>query len=166
MHALKYKKNPHLLRLKPYPQIKLSGTPFIKDLFVIQDIRSSQWNHPEFLFQPACAWVLIKCMHGYFRLPESPFLYILTGYNVFRTPLLMLPMHSVFLFYVYSVYFCYHWALLSLRWHLRLEASEHTINALVYGWNLPIHENVKGPEPSAIIRNVCANFRVCRLMGM
>jgi hypothetical protein len=55
MHSLKYNKIPHLMRLKPYPQIKLSGTPFLKDLFVIQDIRSSQCNHPEFLFQPAFA---------------------------------------------------------------------------------------------------------------
>ncbi len=156
------KKIPYLLRLKPYPQIKLSGTPFIKDLFVIQDIRSSQWNHPEFLFQPACAWVLIKCMVTF--VCQKAFFY--TFWQAIMCFALLCLCYPCILYFCFMFTFCYHWALVSLRLHLRLEASEHSTNALVYGWNLPIHENVKGPEPSAIIRNVCANFRICRLMGM
>jgi hypothetical protein len=39
---------------------------------------------------------------------------------------------------------------LEIHLDFTLKASEHTINALVYIWNLPIHENVKGPEPSGL----------------
>jgi hypothetical protein len=55
MRALKNNQNFTFIEIKTLSDIKLSGTPFLKDLFVIQDIHTSQCNHPEFPVLPACA---------------------------------------------------------------------------------------------------------------
>jgi hypothetical protein len=163
------KKIPHLLRLKPYPQIKPSGTPFIKDLFV-------------YLFTSRIPVSTCMClspykMYDYFRLPESLFLYILAGYNVFCTPLLLLPMHSVFLFYVYFLlslsfgfieiapetrsirthYKCTGiWLEFAVSWECKGAGTfRNHQKCMCKLQNLPVNGDVNRPENSATIRNAC-----------
>ena len=126
-------------------------------------------------------------MYGYFRLPESLFLYILAGYNVFRTPLLLLPMHSEFLFYVYFLlslsfgfieiapetrsirthYKCTGiWLEFANSWECKGAGTFRNYQKCMCKLqNLPINGDVNRPENSATIGNTCENSGNFQCMG-